>query len=118
LHFAAESDTDSASEEDNKERIQALLFGHEDKKMRMALPGMSTFISPDKPNFKITTVRESAPSDLHTPFTSGSNWSLLNTPFPSSSLSPGPSGQPPVHEKRASVIMKTSDVSKSSVKTC
>ncbi|XP_016341024.1 interferon regulatory factor 2 isoform X2 [Sinocyclocheilus anshuiensis] len=116
--YGAESDTDSASEEDSKERIQALLFGHEDKKMRMPLPGMSTFISPDKPNFKITTVREPAPSALHAPFTSETNWSLLNTPFPSSSHSPGPSGQPSAHEKRASVIMKTSDVSKSSVKTC
>ncbi|XP_016370758.1 interferon regulatory factor 2 isoform X7 [Sinocyclocheilus rhinocerous] len=116
--YGAESDTDSASEEDSKERIQALLFGHEDKKMRMPLPGMSTFISPDKPNFKITTVREPAPSALHAPFTGETNWSLLNTPFPSSSHSPGPSGQPSAHEKRASVIMKTSDVSKSSVKTC
>ncbi|XP_043113397.1 interferon regulatory factor 2 isoform X3 [Puntigrus tetrazona] len=100
-----ESDTDSASEEDSKERIQAVLFGNEEK-VKTALPGMSSFISPDKPNFKITTVRDPAA------------WSLLNAPLPSSSHSPGASSQLSVHEKRASVIMKTSDVSKSSVKTC
>nr|AFV99156.1 interferon regulatory factor 2 [Ctenopharyngodon idella] len=110
--YGAESDTDSASEEDSKERIQASLFGLEDKKMRMPLPGMSSFISPDKPNFKITTVRDS------TPFTGGTSWNILNAPFPSSPLTPVPSVQPPVHENRASVIMKTSDVSKSSVKSC
>ncbi|XP_016377841.1 interferon regulatory factor 2-like isoform X1 [Sinocyclocheilus rhinocerous] len=116
--YGAESDTDSASEEDSKERIQAALFGHEDKKVRMVLPGMSTFISTDKPNFKITTVRDPAASPLHAPFTGGTTWSLLNTPLPSSSHSPGPSSQLSAHEERASVIMKTSDVSKSSVKTC
>nr|AUL77360.1 interferon regulatory factor 2 [Oxygymnocypris stewartii] len=112
--YGAESDTDSASEEDSKERIQAALFGHEDKKVRLALPGMSSFISTDKPNFKITTVQDRSPS----PFTAGMTWSLLNTPLPSSSHSPGPSSQLSAHEKRASVIMKTSDASKSSVKTC
>ncbi len=96
------------------QRIQAALFGHEDKKVRLALPGMSSFISTDKPNFKITTVRDRSPS----PFTAGMTWSLLNTPLPSSSHSPGPSSQLSTHEKRASVIMKTSDASKSSVKTC
>lgn len=110
--YGAESDTDSASEEDSKERIQAALFGLEDKTMRMPLPGMSSFISPDKPNFKITTVRDSAP------FPDETSWNLLNAPFPSSPLTPGPSGQPAAHENRASVIMKTSDVSKSSVKSC
>ncbi|KAI2657116.1 Interferon regulatory factor 2 [Labeo rohita] len=100
------------------DRVHASLFGQEEKKVKMALPGMSTFISPDKPNFKITTVRDTAPSPLHSTFTGGTNWSLLNTPFPPSPHTPGPSGQPSAHEKRASVIMKTSDVSKSSVKTC
>lgn len=105
----AESETDSASEEDSKERIQALIFRNEDKKMRFPLPGMSSFISPDKPNFKITTVQDSP-----LPFAVGTSWSL----FPTPSHKPGPSGQATAHEKRASVIMKTSDVSKSSVKSC
>ncbi|XP_077079914.1 interferon regulatory factor 2 isoform X1 [Siphateles boraxobius] len=109
--YGAESDTDSASEEDSKERIHAALFGLEDKK-RMPLPGMSSFISPDKPNFKITTVRDSAP------FSGGTSWDILNNPFPSSPLPPGPSGPPAAHENRASVIMKTPDMSKSSVKSC
>lgn len=91
------------------QRIQALIFGHEDKKTRFPLPGMSSFISPDKPNFKITTVQDSA-----LPFAVGTSWSL----FPTPSHKPGPSGQAAAHEKRASVIMKTSDVSKSSVKSC
>lgn len=101
------------------QHVQALLFGNEDKTpLMMSLPGMSSFISPDKPNFKITTVQEQVPSSLHAPFTSDTHWNILNSSFPSSHT-PGPStGQPPVHEKRASVIMKTSDVSKSSVKSC
>lgn len=120
--YGAESDTDSVhSDEDSKEQVHALLFGPEDEKppmMMMPLPGMSSFISPDKPNFKITTVRELAPSSPQTSFTGTSHWALLNSsPFPLAHT-PGPSGQPPVHEKRASVIMKTSDVSKSSVKSC
>ncbi|XP_055034661.1 interferon regulatory factor 2 isoform X2 [Misgurnus anguillicaudatus] len=115
-----ESDTDSVhSYEDSKEQVQAYLFANDDKKpLMMSLPGMSSFISPDKPNFKITTVQEQVPSSLHTPFPTGPHWNILNSSFPSSHT-PGPSAvQPPVHEKRASVIMKTSDVSKSSVKSC
>lgn len=95
----------------SRQRVQATLFGLEDKK-RMPLPGMSSFISPDKPNFKITTVRDSAP------FSGGTSWDILNNPFPSSPLPPGPSGPPVAHENRASVIMKTPDVSKPSVKSC
>ncbi|XP_051506338.1 interferon regulatory factor 2-like isoform X1 [Myxocyprinus asiaticus] len=119
--YGAESDTDSVqSEEDSKEHVQTLLFGHEDMKppvMRMSLPSMSSFISSEKPNFKITTVQDQVPSSLHSPFTVGTPWNILNSSFPPSHT-PGPSDQPPVHEKRASVIMKTSDVSKSSVKSC
>ncbi|XP_056328114.1 interferon regulatory factor 2 isoform X2 [Danio aesculapii] len=105
----AESETDSASEEDSKERIQALIYRNENKNRRFPLPGMSSFISPDKPNFKITTVQDSV-----LPFAVETSWSL----FPTPSHKPGPSGQAAAHEKRASVIMKTSDVSKSSVKSC
>ncbi|KAI7801415.1 interferon regulatory factor 2 [Triplophysa rosa] len=101
------------------QHVHAFLFGQEDEKPLLPLPGMSSFISSDKPNFKITTVREPAPSSSHAPFTSASRWAILNSPFSSvHTPDPEPSGQPPVHENRASVIMKTPDVSKSSVKSC
>ncbi|XP_056626407.1 interferon regulatory factor 2 isoform X3 [Triplophysa dalaica] len=118
--YGAESDTDSVhSEEDSKEHVHTFLFGQEDEKPPMPLPGMSSFISSDKPNFKITTVREPAPSSAHATFTSASHWSISNPPFTSvHTPDPERSGQPPVHENRASVIMKTPDVSKSSVKSC
>ncbi|TRY89811.1 hypothetical protein DNTS_018561 [Danionella cerebrum] len=108
--YGAESDTDSASEEDTKAHVQSFLFAPKEKKLRMPLPSMSSFISADKPNFKITTVQESVPSPFSAPFSDGTSWSYLNSPCPSV--------PPPSHEKRASVIMKTSDVSKSSVKSC
>uniref|UniRef100_A0A3B1IKA5 Interferon regulatory factor 2b n=1 Tax=Astyanax mexicanus TaxID=7994 RepID=A0A3B1IKA5_ASTMX len=85
--------------------------------MRTSLPSMSTFISPTKPNFRITTVRDSSSLSLHGPHSSGASWTILNPSPRPVSHPPGPSGQPPIGEKRASVIMKTSDVSKS-VKSC
>ncbi|XP_072519092.1 interferon regulatory factor 2 isoform X2 [Salminus brasiliensis] len=121
-----ESDTDSVqSEEDTKEHVRPVWgMNPVDTKqvvgssgMRTSLPGMSTFISPTKPNFRITTVRDHSPLSLHGPNSSGGSWSILNPPGHPVSHPPGPSSQPPVPEKRASVIMKTSDVSKS-VKSC
>lgn len=81
---------------------------------RTSLPGMSTFITPSKPNFRITAVQDASSSTLHNPFGNGSSWDLLPHP---PSHPPVASSQASATEKRASVIMKTSDVSKS-VKTC
>lgn len=79
--------------------------------MRMSLPSMSTFITQSKPNFRITTVQDTLSTPFHG-YQSGGQWSLL-TPSHPQSQPPAASSKPPVHEKRASVIMKTSDVSKS-----
>lgn len=68
------------------------------------LPGMATFVSTSKPNFRVTSTRDpnpliSYPTDGWTPAYSQN--SLLS---PTTSHS---------HEMRASVIMKTSDVTSS-----
>ncbi|KAB5571321.1 hypothetical protein PHYPO_G00223660 [Pangasianodon hypophthalmus] len=117
-----ESDTDSVqSEEDSKERMQGLVWGSnrveakpvlDSSAMRTSLPSMSTFITQSKPNFRITTVQDTLSTPFHVPYNSGGPWSLL-TPSHPPSQPPAASSKPPVHEKRASVIMKTSDVSKS-----
>ncbi|TTG17231.1 Interferon regulatory factor 2 [Bagarius yarrelli] len=117
-----ESDTDSVqSEEDSKEHIRALVWGPnpveekpvmDSSTMRTSLPSMSTFITQTKPNFRITAVQDPSSTAFNSPYNSGGPWSLLTTPH-SPSQPPASSSKPPVHEKRASVIMKTSDVSKS-----
>ncbi|KAL6480325.1 hypothetical protein MHYP_G00113580 [Metynnis hypsauchen] len=122
-----ESDTDSVqSEDDSKEHVQSGVWGMNavDTKpvmgssvMRTSLPSMSTFITPTKPNFRITAVQDPSPLSLHGPHSSVGPWSILNPSTHPPSHPPGPSSQPQSHEKRASVIMKTSDVSKS-VKSC
>ncbi|XP_066506046.1 interferon regulatory factor 2 isoform X3 [Hoplias malabaricus] len=117
---ATESDTDSAqSEEDSKEHVRSTMWGinPEDTNpvgssvMRTSLPSMSTFITPTKPNFRITTVRDPSTLSFHGSHSSEGPWSIP------SSHPPVTPNQPPIHENRASVIMKTSDVSKS-VKSC
>ncbi|KAF7707392.1 interferon regulatory factor 2 isoform X1 [Silurus meridionalis] len=121
-----ESDTDSVqSEEDSKEGMRSLVWGSNQDEanpmldspvMRTSLPSMSTFITQSKPNFRITTVQDTSSTPFHGPYNSGGSWTLLNPPH-APSQPPATSNKPPVHEKRASVIMKTSDVSKS-VKSC
>lgn len=114
-----ESDTDSAqSEEDTKEPLRSVVWNESESQpaptpmMRTSLPSMSSFITP--PNFKITTVQNVTP--FHGTYSSMGSWDHLHSPHPPSHP-PITSNQPPVPEKRASVIMKTSDVSKS-VKSC
>lgn len=104
------------------QHMQALVWGSnrveakpvsDSSTMRTSLPSMSTFITQAKPNFRITTVQDTGlPTAFPGPYNSGGQWSLLTTPHPPSQP-PAGSSKPPVHEKRASVIMKTSDVSKS-----
>ncbi|KAM9377917.1 interferon regulatory factor 2 isoform 1-T2 [Pholidichthys leucotaenia] len=69
-----------------------------------SLPGMATFVSPSKPNFRVTSTRDPAPlisynTDDWTP-ACGQN-SLTST------------ASSHTHEVRASVIMKTSDITPS-----
>lgn len=68
-----------------------------------SLPGMDTFVSPSKPNFRVTSTRDPTPlisyTDSWTPTCSQN--SLVSTA----------AGH--THEMRASVIMKTSDVTSS-----
>ncbi|XP_026872497.2 interferon regulatory factor 2 isoform X2 [Electrophorus electricus] len=119
-----ESDTDSVqSEEDSKEHVRSVVWGMDVDMKRVvlsstSLPSMSTFITPSKPNFRITTVQDPSSSSPPpgSPYNMEDPWGLLS-PSHLSVHPAGPSGQPPMHEKRASVIMKTSDVSKS-VKSC
>uniref|UniRef100_A0A7N6BNB7 Interferon regulatory factor n=1 Tax=Anabas testudineus TaxID=64144 RepID=A0A7N6BNB7_ANATE len=69
-----------------------------------SLPGMATFVSPTKPNFRVTSTRD--PDPLISYHTDG--WTA--TYDQNSPLSQATSHNP---EKRASVIMKTSDVTSS-----
>nr|XP_015822938.2 interferon regulatory factor 2 [Nothobranchius furzeri] len=68
-----------------------------------SLPGMSTFVSPSKPNFRVTSMKDPAPLISYhlDSWTYSQNQNCL-----SSSASSG-------HEMRASVIRKTSDVTSS-----
>lgn len=110
-----DSDTDSVhSEEDSKE---ASWHPHR-QGLRMptttiSLPSMATFVSASKAPFSVTISQNQLPLVS----TGMGPWIVPGEP----SGSPGPSRQAsasaPVHETRASVIMKTSDVSKS-VKSC
>ncbi|KAM9470914.1 interferon regulatory factor 2 isoform 2-T2 [Clarias gariepinus] len=116
-----ESETDSVqSEEDSKEHMRNLWGTNpveakpvlDSSAIRTSLPSMSTFITQSKPNFRITTVQDTSSPPFNSPFNSERSWNLLPTSHPPSQP-PAASGTPPIHEKRASVIMKTSDVSKS-----
>ncbi|KAJ8407432.1 hypothetical protein AAFF_G00272890 [Aldrovandia affinis] len=112
------SDTDSIhSEEEPKEGFSSggrPLFSNSVLKIPTCpLPSMATFIMSGKKNFKVTSSREESPLIAY----SSTPWGPL---FPS--IQPlaltNPSTHTPVHENRASVIKKTSDVSSSTVKTC
>ncbi|KAJ8335891.1 hypothetical protein SKAU_G00392330 [Synaphobranchus kaupii] len=118
-----ESDTDSIhSEEDAKVGYRLSGFRSNSKSLysnsvlkmpTCPLPGMATFVTSGKKNFKVTSSREDSPLIAY----NSTPWGPL---FPSISPPPLPttSARAPVHENRASVIMKTSDISSSTVKTC
>ncbi|XP_071378510.1 interferon regulatory factor 2-like [Centroberyx affinis] len=107
-----DSDTDSlhSDTEDTKEGVSGVWKrSHSSSVLRVptcSLPGMATFVTAAKPNFRVTSTRDPTPLiSYHTDgWTSGySQNSQLLVPLASS----------PAHEMRASVIMKTSDVTTS-----
>lgn len=110
-----ESDTESIhSDDDTKKSFHVsgfrskrkLQFSSSVLKMPTCpLPGMATFVTAGKKNFKVTSSREDSPLIAY----NSTHWGPL---FPTTST------RSPVHENRASVIMKTSDISTSTVKTC
>nr|XP_046218561.1 interferon regulatory factor 2-like isoform X3 [Oncorhynchus gorbuscha] len=116
-----ESDTDSVhSEEDSKEHLHGGLWGSSlaSSVLRVpscSLPSMATFVTTGKvTNFKVTSTRDPMPLISY----DNSPWkrdmpAALHPPSEQAS-----SSQASAAETRASVIMKTSDISKSSVKTC
>ncbi|XP_036407117.1 interferon regulatory factor 2 isoform X1 [Megalops cyprinoides] len=113
-----DSDTDSVhSEEDTKEGVRGPwdLCQADGKLLSnnsvLKLPSMATFVTSAKTNFKVTSSREENPLIAY----SSAPWSVPSVQPPPL---PSTSGHTPSHEARASVIMKTSDVSKSTVKTC
>ncbi|XP_029918090.1 interferon regulatory factor 2 isoform X2 [Myripristis murdjan] len=107
-----DSDTDSlhSDTEDTKEGASGVWRSrYSSSVLRVpscALPGMATFVTAAKPNFRVTSTRDPTPLiSYHTDgWTSGygQNSQLLV-----------PAGTSHAHEMRASVIMKTSDVTSS-----
>ncbi|XP_061108889.1 interferon regulatory factor 2 [Conger conger] len=111
---SCDSDTDSIhSEEDTKEGLHGLwsLCQADGKSSVLKLPGMATFVSSGITNFRVTNSQEESPHMAY----DASLWSAPSVPPP---VLPSTSSHAPSHETRASVIMKTSDISKSRVKTC
>ncbi|CAJ1057959.1 interferon regulatory factor 2-like isoform X1 [Xyrichtys novacula] len=101
------SDTDSDTE-DAKESVTAVRrWDYSTSVLRLPtypLPGMATFVSASKPNFKVTSTQDPAPLiSYHT-----DGWMPA---FSQNSLVSVNSGH--AHEMRASVIMKTSDITSS-----
>uniref|UniRef100_A0A3P8TBV9 Interferon regulatory factor n=1 Tax=Amphiprion percula TaxID=161767 RepID=A0A3P8TBV9_AMPPE len=101
------SDTDSDTEE-IKEGIGAVWRRDYSTSVlripKCSLPGMATFVSPSKPNFRVTSTRDPAP--LISYHTNGWTPSYSQNSLVSAATSH-------THEMRASVIMKTSDVTSS-----
>ncbi|XP_063046316.1 interferon regulatory factor 2 isoform X3 [Engraulis encrasicolus] len=125
-----DSDTESVhSEEDNKEAVRAAWpSSYSSAMMRMpscSLPSMDTFVTSSKAVAAFTTSQgiltsrwASPPFSSSSSSSSSSSTSQLSATATAVTAAPlCPSGQTASHETRASVIMKTSDVSKS-VKSC
>ncbi|XP_028657953.1 interferon regulatory factor 2 [Erpetoichthys calabaricus] len=120
----AESETDSVhSDEDTKEGIRIWQTGGVEGKPFLnnkgiisstcQLPSMATFVTTGKTNFKVISSREESPLIAY----SSTPWTALSETIPQQAALSS-SVNRPGHETRASVIMKTSDISKSRVKTC
>ncbi|KAL0973935.1 hypothetical protein UPYG_G00213150 [Umbra pygmaea] len=116
-----ESDTDSVhSEEDSKEHLHEALWGSNSTSSVLrvpscSLPSMATFVAAGKvTNFKVTSTRDPMPLISY----SNAPWTKDMSTAPCPPSEQASSSQGSAAETRASVIMKTSDVSLSSVKTC
>ncbi|XP_042349267.1 interferon regulatory factor 2 [Plectropomus leopardus] len=101
------SDTDSDTE-DTREGVSTVWRrGYSTSVLRVpscSLPGMATFVSTSKPNFRVTSTRDPAPLiSYHT-----DGWMPA---YSQNSLASAATSH--THEMRASVIMKTSDVTPS-----
>ncbi|XP_067103343.1 interferon regulatory factor 2 isoform X3 [Osmerus mordax] len=114
-----ESDTDSIHSEDDSLECVGGLWSRKgySSVLRVpsgSLPSMATFVTAGKTNFKVTSTRDPTPliSYHSSPWTDSSPNSQ---PLPLTATS---SSQASSSETRASVIMKTSDISQPSVKTC
>lgn len=107
VSLCCDSDTDSDTE-DTKEGIGAVWRqDYSPSVLRVpscSLPGMATFVNTGKPNFRVTSTRDPAPLISYHP----DSWKPVYTQ--NSHTSPATSH---THEMRASVIMKTSDVTSS-----
>ncbi|XP_056143951.1 interferon regulatory factor 2 [Lampris incognitus] len=107
-----DSDTDSlhSDTEDTKESAsRAWRRGYSSSVLRVpscALPSMSTFVSAAKPNFRITSTRDPAPIISY----HANSWM---SDYIQSAQPLLPETASHTHEMRASVIMKTSDVTSS-----
>ncbi|XP_051277082.1 interferon regulatory factor 2 [Dicentrarchus labrax] len=102
---ASETDSDT---EDTKEGVSAVLRrDYSSSVLRVPtfpLPGMATFVTASKPNFRVTSTRDPAPLiSYHT-----DGWTPA---YSQNSLESAAASH--THEMRASVIMKTSDVTSS-----
>lgn len=73
-----------------------------------SLPSMSTFVNANKANFRVTSTRDPAPLISY----HSNGWTPASTTAAATATPPS-SAQSHAHEKRASVIKKTSDVTSS-----
>ncbi|KAA8589151.1 hypothetical protein FQN60_010496 [Etheostoma spectabile] len=101
------SDTDSDTEDTKEGVSEVWRRGYNPTVLRIPtcpLPGMATFVTATKPNFRVTSTRDPVPLiSYHT-----DGWTPA---YSHSSLVSTATGH--THEMRASVIMKTSDVTSS-----
>lgn len=97
------SDSDSETE-DNKQAMWRRTNSSVLKVPTFSLPGMATFVSASKPNFRVISTRDPAPLISY----HAEGW--MPSYGQNSAASPTTSQ---THENRASVIMKTSDVTSS-----
>ncbi|CAL9707511.1 unnamed protein product [Knipowitschia caucasica] len=97
------SDTESDTEETHRYNDALWRLSGASPVLRLppgSLPGMSTFVTNSKPNFRVTSTRDPAPLI-----------SYHSEPWTPTCIAPPP---PAPHETRVSVIRKTSDVTSSS----